>query len=450
MRNFGITLTIVTICLGIILLTVGKMVHAGDLFVLSKTIGVEPEIKNSGEVTDPQIDFTNPILKDPQLKLEKVADGLDFSTSMAFLGPNHIIVLERTKGTVQSIVNGSIQKDALLDVPVNHVNGRGMLGVATAGDKNSDRTFVFLYFTLSSTSEDSYNLTEELGNRLYRYELNENKLVNPKLLLNIPAFSTRGDGGHNGGKLLIGPDQYLYLTVGDLRERATMAQNNRSGLPPDGTSVIYRLTQDGDPAPGNPFGNITSASKFYAYGIRNSFGIDFDPVTGKLWDTENGPEYGDEINLVEPGFNSGWKRQMGFSVNSFYPDEFTNIGTSGNTGKYSDPEFVWNLPVAPTALKFLTSDKLGTQYRNDMFIGDALYGNIYHFDLKKNRTNLAIYTPLADKIADNMGELEGIVFGQGLGRITDLVVGPDGYLYILTNNMDLQGAILRIVPVTKS
>jgi len=63
---------------------------------------------------------------------------------------------------------------------------------------------------------------------------------------------------------------------------------------------------------------------------------------------------------------------------------------------------------------------------------------------------LAIYTPLADKIADNMGELEGIVFGQGLGRITDLVVGPDGYLYILTNNMDLQGAILRIVPVTKS
>ena len=161
----------------------------------------------------------------------------------------------------------------------------------------------------------------------------------------------------------------------------------------------------------HPFGKNKPVNLFYAYGIRNSFGFDFDPLSGKLLDTENGPNYGDAINLVEPGFNSGWKRQQGFLINSYYPDQFVNVGESGKKGNYCDPGFVWNQTVAPTALKFLNSDKLGKQYKNDMFVGDAKLGNIYNFDLKDNRTTLAIYTHLHDKIANTPEELEGVIFG---------------------------------------
>lgn len=444
----SIVLILTLFVLGISLLSIDKFFQIG-ISDFNFSIIAQAYIQHSSETgSAPAIDFRNPSLKDSRLTVEKVVEGLNFSTSMAFLGPNDIIVLEKTKGIVQRITNGTILNDPLLDVPVNHVGGRGTLGVAVANSTSSAPVYVFLYYTLSSTPKDSYNLTEESGNRLYRYELKNSKLINPKLLLNISAVSSKMDGGHNGGKLLIGPDQNLYLVVGDLRERTTMAQNNRTGQPPDGTSVIYRLTQDGEPAPGNPFGNDRNLNKFYAYGIRNSFGLDFDPITGNLWDTENGPEYGDEINLVDAGFNSGWKRQQGFSVNSRYPDEFVNFGGIGTNGKYSDPEFVWNIPVAPTALKFLTSDKLGREYKNDMFVGDSNIGNIYHFDLIKNRTSLGIYTPLADKTANSLEELESIIFGQKFGRITDMVVGPDGYLYILTNDLNLKGAIFRIVPVS--
>jgi glucose/arabinose dehydrogenase len=427
------------------LLPSGKTSHSGGVIFDSLTAAAQ-NVEDSGEMGVPPINYTNPTLKDPDLKVQKVVDGLKFSTSMAFLGSNDMIVLEKNKGTVQRIVNGTIQNEPLLDLPVNHKGGRGMLGVTVATHKNSGPTSVFLYFTLSSTSQDSYNLTEEAGNRLYRYELKDNKLGEPKLLLNISAMSSKMDGGHNGGKLLLGPDQNVYLIVGDLRERRTQAQNNLTGPAPDGTSVIYRLTQDGDAAPGNPFENKSLINKFFAYGIRNSFGFDIDPVTRNLWDTENGPNYGDEINLVEPGFNSGWKRQQGFLVNPFYPDEFVNIDETGKPGKYSDPEFVWSQPVAPTAIKFLTSDRLGTIYRNDMFVADSNNGNIYHFDLNKNRTSLAVYKSLADKTANSKEELESIIFGQGFGRITDMANGPDGYIYILTNNVNGQGAIFRIVP----
>ncbi len=384
----------------------------------------------------------DPVLTDSNLQLERIAYGIDSPTSMAFLAVDDIIVMERKKGTVQRIVSGAIQDEPLLDVPVNYAGDRGMLGIAVAKQENLGSTSVFLYFTESLTGRDIWNVTEDSSNRLYKYELIDNKLINKKLLLNVSTASPLKDGGHNSGKLRIGPDQNLYLTVGDLREHRTKAQNNQTGPAPDGSSVIYRITQDGKPVIPTILGDKEPLDKFYAYGIRESFGFDFDPVTGKLWDTENGPNYGDEINLVEPGFNSGWKRQQGFLVNSYYPDAFVDIGEKGKAGVYSDPEFVWNQTVAPTALKFLNTDKLGKQYENDMFVGDGIFGNIYHFGLKDNRTKLAIYTPLADKIADNHKELEKVIFGSGFGIVTDLEVGPDGYLYVLTYG----GEIWKIFP----
>jgi hypothetical protein len=114
-------------------------------------------------------------------------------------------------------------------------------------------------------------------------------------------------------------------------------------------------------------------------------------------------------------------------------------------GKYSDPQFAWVNTVGPTALTFLNSDKLGMQYVNDMFVGDVHNGWIYHFDLHEDRTALILDGLLADKVAHTDSELEehaSVIFGEGFGGITDLEVGPDGYLYVASIG---QGAIYRIV-----
>jgi glucose/arabinose dehydrogenase len=364
---------------------------------------------------------------------------------MAFLKPNDILVLEKNNGTVQRIVNGVMLRKPLLDVNVATRSERGMLGIAVAPNhENNKPTYVFLYYTESKTKDgEDANLghaaKEPLGNRLYRYELADNntRLINPKLLLDIP---TGGASLHNGGKLLIGPDNNVYVIVGDNSVADTQASNIQKGILPIERAGILRITQDGKAVHGI-FGDKDPLNKYYAYGIRNGFGISFDPVTKRLWDTENGPNFGDEINLVRPGFNSGWIKVAGFWQELKNKTIVNVTGTPkglvdfNGIGKYSPPEFSWFKPtVGPTAIKFLNSDKLGKQYENDMFVGDIHRGYLYHFDLNKKRTALSLIEPLKDKVSNNRDELEngGIIFGKGFGGITDIQVGPDGYLYVLS------------------
>ncbi len=167
---------------------------------------------------------------------------------MAFLGPNDILVLEKDQGTVQRIVNGNMLAHPILSANVATEGERGMLGIAIATHAAGNRTstFVFLDYTESSGSGSP------LGNRVYRYDLIDNKLINPKLILNLPA--TPGPF-HDGGKVLIGPDKNVYAVIGDLLYHRTQAQNVASGGPPDLTSGIIRVTQDGNPVPNRPLGN---------------------------------------------------------------------------------------------------------------------------------------------------------------------------------------------------
>jgi glucose/arabinose dehydrogenase len=397
------------------------------------------------------------IIGDPALKVEEVVRGLDLPTTMAFLGPNDILVLEKDKGTVQRIVNGKILPEPLLDVNVATSVERCMCGIAVS-QSDTGITYVFLYFTEAelADSEDLSEKKDPLGNRLYRYELVNNKLINPVLLLDLPAIP---GPRHNGGAIMIGPDNNLYVPIGDVDGTGmgetfeTKAQNYVDGVEPDGRSGILRITQDGSPVGGGVgsssnsiLGNTHPLNLYYAYGIRNSFGFDFDPITGSIWDTENGPGNSDEINLVEPGFNSGWQEIQGMASNTDDDDGFDleeDIVDFEGKGKYSDPELVWMDTEGPTAAKFLNSDKLGIQYVNDMFVGDVHNGWIYHFDLNEYRTDLILEGPLADKIANTPEEMQETIFGEGFGGITDLEVGPDGYLYVVSIG---QGAIYRIVP----
>ena len=402
-----------------------------------------------------------PIVNDPNLKIEIVFKGIEFPTSMTFLDQDDILVLEKNNGVVRRIVNGMSLSEPLLDVNVANANERGMLGIAVAKNDVKNTTNVFLYYTESkerdgnddcNTSTNCNKGNDPLGNRLYRYELIHDKLMNPKLLLDLPA--TPGPA-HNGGVITLGPDNNLYLVIGELTLMGTQSSNVQKGLAPDGRGGILRITQDGKAVEGGGLlGNTNPLNLYYAYGIRNSFGIDFDPVTGNLWDTENGPGFGDEINLVKPGFNSGWAKMQGIwevkrgnegNIVLYPPNSLVDFGGKGN---YSLPKFVWNSTVAPTAAKFLSSDKLGTQYKNDLFIGDGNNGNIYHFDLNNDRTELVLQGPLADKVASNISENQDIIWGKGFGIITDIQVGPDGYLYILSINLPQErGTIFRIVPV---
>jgi glucose/arabinose dehydrogenase len=189
---------------------------------------------------------------------------------------------------------------------------------------------------------------------------------------------------------------------------------------------------------------------YYAYGIRNSFGIDWDPLTGNMWDSENGPNFGDELNLVLPGFNSGWAKVQGF----WQPDienkgplnlDPKDLESFDGRGKYSSPEFVWLNPVAPSAIKFLDSEKYGPEYKNDLLAGDANYGNIYDFNLDEQRINLNLIGKLSDKIADNVNEMNDVIFAKGFGKVTDMEIDLDGYLYVLSNQKHL-ATIYRILP----
>lgn len=392
----------------------------------------------------PQLLADPVITSNKALKIEKYFSGPVKPTSMAFTGPNEFLILERNEGKVYHVTDGKMNSKPLLDVNVATDGYRGMLGIAVSAGLND--TDIFLYFTEGNTrdgDDSESNPKEPLGNRIYKYEFKDGQILNPKLLLDLPALP---GPRHPGGILAIGPDDNLYVTVGDIdgtfkKEYQTMAQNYQNGSAPDGRSGILRITQDGESVGNGILDNKSNLDLYYAYGIRNSFGIDWDPVTGDLWDTENGPHYGDEINRAEPGFNSGWANVQGIWKPNFDEKGKLNLSPKDlvdfdGKGTYSLPELSWIPPIAPTAIKFFNSDKLGSQYQNDLFVADANTGSIYHFDLINNRTELKLGGLLEDKIANTIDETRDIVFANGFGRITDLEIGPDGLMYVLSSEDD--------------
>jgi glucose/arabinose dehydrogenase len=376
--------------------------------------------------------YADPTVEDNALDIELVVGDLQVPTTMAFIGPNEFFVLQKDNGQVIHVDNGA--KEVVLDLDVEACEERGLLGIAVHPDfaaAVSPKPWVYLYYTESKSADDEATCDFDYTNRLMRFTWNGNNLVDPFLLHSFPSFVTY----HLGGPLAFGPDGKIYGVNGDGEQNGT-AQNEEFNPVWDDTGVIFRLNEDGERPADNPFntdGMIDDTEDCYwAYGVRNSFGLAFDPFTGDLWDTENGENVYDEINRVIKGANSGWRDIMGPGA---APAGLVNV--SGST--YIEPEYSIFNPVALTGLAFASMDTaLGSAYEGDLFAGDFNEGQVYKFEVDGTRTGLN----KTDFIANNQNELNGFLFASGFaGGVTDLKEGPDGNLYVVAIGL---GEVWRI------
>ena len=383
-------------------------------------------------------------LHDEALSVEPVIEEeLLLPTSMVFVDNNTILVTQKNDGKVIAVVNGTLKEQPVISVQVNNEGLKGLLGIAAMEkpSSSSHAKFIFLYFS------ELYG-EDQTRNRVYRYEWNQENqvLVNGTMILDLPAEL---ESIHNGGKLEADKNGNLYAVIGDLG-RDGQLQNVPEGPAADDTSVIISITENGSSVADNPFFNSSNErmQKYYAYGIRNSFGIVVDPISGLLWDTENGVDSYDELNIVHPGFNSGWNQIMGpVSDSDMEQADLEERLVIIDGSKYADPVFSWEVPVGVTDLEFFNSTALGLKYANNLFVGDINNGNLYYFEINDNRTGIKLDEndpeDLRDQVADDEEEISEIAFGSGFeGGITDIETGPDGFLYVLTFN----GSIYRITP----
>jgi len=445
------------------------------------TVTVEPTATATAISTSTPL--ADQMVLDSSLVVERVVDGLVLPTTMSFLAANDILVLEKETGRVRRVLDGNLVAAPVLDVAVNGAGLGGMLGIAV---NSEDPPAVFLFYGESEDANgDGSDRGPVLGHRIYRYRWNPDQgtLEDPELLFDFPP-SPIGSVSHKGGIVLLGPPApndpdrvgdgaVLYAVMGDNGTQDDpeiridrQLNNSPDGLPPDDMSVIVRLLQDGSPAPGNPFtpycGATTSATcgsdldcpdgetcvtevaSYFGYGIRNSYGLALDPVTGSLWETENGPFTRDEINLADPGFNNGWHILHGpDELDPQGPDQLFDIPGAGST--YSDPEFTWMQPIGVTAIVFPYGSALGARYDDLALVGDSQTGKLFAFPLDPARRafDFSDFPALQDLVADDESETDLLTWATGFGIVTDLEVGEDGSLYVVSFT---EGAIFRILP----
>ncbi len=350
--------------------------------------------------------FAETQINDESLVLEVYVKRIpENPTSMTFVGDD-ILVLQRYNGQVRLVQDGILQDKPVLDVSVARDGERGMLGITSVGST------VYVYFTASDVDSG-----KAIENRIYKYQWNGEELVEPVLVKTLPSDNYY----HNGGAMT-NFDGQVYAVMGDNGNYGRL-QNQAEDWKND-TSVILRIDPPGP---------------YYAIGVRNSFGLAVDPFTGNMWDTENGDDNNDEINFVPENFNSGWIKIMGPAENQAQIDALPEYGNY----VYSDPEFTWEKPVAPTAISFVKSDKLH-DYQDSVFVGDCNTGNLYRFKLDSARTGFVFDSPdLSDKVHNLDDSMDEILFGTGFGCLTDIEVGPDGLIYIVSLSEE---RIYRILP----
>jgi glucose/arabinose dehydrogenase len=373
-----------------------------------------------------------PTLVDPNLTVEIVSpQGIRLPTGMRFLGPDDYFVIEKLDGKVKRVQGGTASE--VLDLNVANNSERGLLGIELHPDFDQNG-YTYLYYSARGVPGDGGNSWTD--NRVERYVWNGTALVaDPSFqTFSIPFDATQNNGPfHNGGPMHFGPDGKLYLATGDL-DRSRIEQNNTAATTSAGAGGIYRFNDDGTLPADNPFASNTDVllQSLFAYGVRNSFGLAFDPVTGNLWDTENGPQNMDEINLVSSGMNSGWSILMGPESRDPQGQTSADLVDILAQSTYSDPEFSFAQSIAPTSIAFLAGSALGAGYDDAVLVGDNNTGSLYLFRLNGARDGFELSGDLADLVADDAAERMQLIFGSGFVVTTDMQVGPDGALYVLS------------------
>ena len=366
-----------------------------------------------------------PVVFDSDFIVQKFSTGLEFPTTMYFVGDD-ILVLEKFTGKVIRIKdNGAHYNESVLDVPVDACWESGFLGIS--GISNH----VFLYFTESESGFDKIECHDQpVKNKVYRYDWNGEKLINPILIKELPGNL---DGGHrhNGGAMTNQNNQ-IYFVIGDLGQRATFQNIPNKTIYE--TSSIFKIDTES-----------SNSIELFAMGIRNSFGLAVDPETGYLWDTENSAHHYDEINLVKSGFNSGWMHVMG-PVDRDNPDinGIQTVPPPFENFIYSDPEFSFERPVAVTAIEFPDGDSF-EKYSDWLFVGDYNNGRIYKFQLNSERTGFIFSNPeLSDLVLDDNDEIDEILFAKGFQTISDIEFHDDA-MYVVSI---FDGSIYKIYEPT--
>jgi len=418
-----------------------------------------------------EVRAAGPTLVDKNLQISVVASGLNQPTGFAFIGANDVLILEKATGRVVR-VQGNTQT-TVLDLAVNNGSERGLLGIALHPGFPSTPQ-VFLYWTQSSTGSDTSVLSETplLGNRIDSFVWNGSSLTQGANVIRLRAIQEDAGqparGNHDGGVIRIGPDNKLYVFVGDLGRRGNL-QNLRCGpvndsrCPPNTptpddqfggpepdiehlTGTILRINDDGSAPTDNPFfaagaamGGEAGANvqKLFSYGHRNSFGMAFDPESGGLWLQENGDDSFSELNRVTAGMNGGWVQIAGpvARIAQFKEIETTFGGQNlqqlrwppANIGNipadalsrlfnlpgshYEDPAFSWKWEVAPGGIGFISGRALGPQYDGDLIVGAGTNllagGYLFRFNLTGNRRKVGVDDPrLDDRVADNVAKHE--------------------------------------------
>jgi aldose sugar dehydrogenase len=338
-----------------------------------------------------------------------MASGLWHPWSLAFLPNGDMLVTERN-GKLRLVRDGRLDSEPLTGVPAVHsVRLSGLMEILPH-PKFAQNQLVYLTYTKDVAGG-------MVATTLARGRLDGRQLVDVKDILVCDPWA--GDGG-SGSRLAFGADGMLYMTTGASNGNAAQEPGSLRGK-------ILRLRDDGAPAPGNPFeGRAGYKAEIYSLGHRNSLGLAFNPVTGDLWNNENGPYGGDEINIIKPGLNYGWPK---VSFGRDYAGPKIISFAEGMTG----PIVFWAPSIAPSGMAFYTGDRF-PDWKNNVLVGAMLGGAV-----------------------QGVGHLERIVFNQDWDetsrqslltdlkqRIRDVRQGPDGLVYVLTDEEN--GALIRLEP----
>lgn len=350
-----------------------------------------------------------------QVNVVTIAEGLDHPWSMAWLPNGDMLVTERS-GQVRIVRDGQLDPNPIAGVPPVHaVRLSGLMEVFLHPDFEQNQ-YIYLTYTKDINLD-----TGDVATTLARGRFVDGAIVDMEDILVGDIWP--GNGG-SGARAMFGPDGYIYMTTG--------ASNGLAAQDPGSTrGKILRLTDDGGPAPGNPFANVAGARpEVYSIGHRNSLGLAFNSYSGELWSNENGPYGGDEINRIVPGGNYGWPYVS-------FGKEYANTVENNPETVYVkegmiDPAIHWNPSVAPSGMMFYDGDRF-PQFQRSLFVGAMLGG------------------------ATGSGHLERIIMDEqwretgrqslltDLGRrIRDVRQGPDGLIYVLTDEAD--GMLLRLEP----